>query len=189
VRTTVSASDLFLYGADYLSSTPAQLRATVRAWLGVTGKHRKSTRPAPRKPTAAPPPPMVADGGRGRALLASVADGIRTCAPTQLPPGFFWPTGASRSYAIAGHPAIALYATAGSGDSVLWMFTTWQDPPILSSPSTTVHRGSRAYDVYTAGGRIRQVAWHVGATRAWVTNTLRDTLTNAQMLALATSCR
>jgi hypothetical protein len=132
---------------------------------------------------------MVADGGRSRALLASVADGIRTCAPTQLPPGFFWPTGASRSYAIAGHPAIALYATAGSGDSVLWMFTTWQDPPILSSPSTTVHRGSRAYDVYTAGGRIRQVAWHVGATRAWVTNTLRDTLTNAQMLALATSCR
>jgi hypothetical protein len=68
------------------------------------------------------------------------------------------------------------------------MFTTWQDPPILSSPSTTIRHGGRTYDVYTSGGRIHQLAWRLGATRAWLTNTLRDSLTNAQMLAVAGAC-
>jgi LCP family protein required for cell wall assembly len=187
-RTTVSASDLVLYGADYLSATPSQLRATVRAWLGAKSPPPKPARPAQEKPASAPPPQLVADGGRGKALLASVANGIRTCAPTQLPPGFFWRSDSARSYAIAGHPAIALYATAGSGDSLLWMFTTWEDPPILSSPAATIRHGGRTYDAYTSDGRIHQLAWHVGASRVWLTNTLRDTLTNAQMLAVADSC-
>jgi LCP family protein required for cell wall assembly len=189
VRTTVSASDLVLYGADYLSATPGQLRATVRAWLGVKSPRPRTTRPAGPRATPAPPPRLYADGGRGRALLTSVANGIRTCAPAELPPGFFWRSDSARSYAIEGHPAIALYATAGSGDSLLWMFTTWQDPPILSSPTTTIRSGGRTYDTYTSGGRIHQLAWRVGASRVWLTNTLRDTLTNAQMLAVANSCR
>jgi hypothetical protein len=33
------------------------------------------------------------------------------------------------------------------------------------------------------------VAWRLGATRVWATNTLRDDLTRGQMLALATSCQ
>jgi LCP family protein required for cell wall assembly len=191
VRLTVTASDLVLYGADYVASSPAQLRATVRSWLGVSSaKHRPAKTTTPRRPTkAAPLPTLPSDGGRGASLVRSAANGIRTCTPTVLPPGFWWPSGASRAYAIAGHPAIALYATAGSGDSVLWMFTTWQDPPILDSPTATVHRAGRTYDVYTDAGHVHQIAWRVGATRAWITNTLRDTLTNPQMLALAASCR
>lgn len=188
VRTTVQASDLVLYGADYVSSSPEQLRATIRAWLGLRRPAPAHSK-APHRTVAASPPPMRSDGGEGRSLLAAAADGIRTCAPTELPPGFFWPTGAGRAYAIAGHPAIALYATAGSGDSVLWMYTTWQDPPILGEATSTLSRGGRTYDLYTAGGRLHQIAWSVGSTRVWITNTLRDTLTNAQMLALATSCR
>jgi len=190
-RTTIPVSDLFLYGADYLQATPSQLRSAVRAWLGVTTPRRPGGRPGARRPAAVPstPPRLVADGGRGRSLLASVANGIRTCAPTQLPPGFWWPSDAARSYVIAKHPATALYATAGSGDSLLWMFTTWQDPPILASPTTTIDRGGRSYDVYTDAGHIHQLAWHAGSTRVWLTNTLQDSLTNAQMLAVAGSCR
>ena len=90
---------------------------------------------------------------------------------------------------LAHHPATALYATAGSGDSVLWMFTTWDNPPILRGPTSTITRGGRRYDVYTAGGRLRQIAWRIGATRAWITNTLEDTIPNAQLIALAESCR
>jgi hypothetical protein len=133
--------------------------------------------------------PLVGDGGRGRTLLASAGNGIRWCAPTALPPGFSWHNDSVRAYTLARHPAIAVYATEGSGDSILWMYTTWHDPPILAGPSTTIRRGARSYDLYTAQGRIHQIAWRVGATRVWVTNTLRDTLTNSEMLALATSCR
>jgi LCP family protein required for cell wall assembly len=189
VRLTVTAQDEVLYGADYLAASPAELRSTVRAWLGAA-KRRASQRPASRRVTAAPAPARLSpDGGRGRGLLSSVGTGMRTCAPTALPTGFWWPNGAARSYKLAGHPATALSATKGSGDSVLWMFTTWNDPPVLRDPTTTVRRAGRSYDVFTAGGKIREIAWRLGATRVWITNTLRDTLTNAEMLALAASCR
>jgi LCP family protein required for cell wall assembly len=192
VRRTVSASEVVLYGADYLSSSPAQLRATVRAWLG-TARHRARTaRSSVRQRTSAAaraPVSLVPDGGRGRRLIASVANGIRTCTPTSLPPGFWWPSDAGRSYVLADHPATALYATAGTGDSLLWMFTTWHDPPILAAPSGKASRGGRSYDLYTVDGKLHQIAWRLGATRVWLTNTLRDRLTNAQMLALARSCR
>jgi polyisoprenyl-teichoic acid--peptidoglycan teichoic acid transferase len=190
VRGTVKAQDLVLYGADYLDASPADLRATVRAWEGIAASARHRTvHESGRQRAAAKPPDLAADGGAGRDLVAAVRNGIRTCAPTRLPPGFRWPAGASRSYAIAGHPAIALYASAGSGDSLLWMYTTWQDPPILDSPTSTIRRGARSYDLYTAAGRIHQIAWRIGGTRAWITNTLRDSLTNAQMIGLAASCR
>jgi polyisoprenyl-teichoic acid--peptidoglycan teichoic acid transferase len=188
-RLTVTASDLVLYGADYLASNPDQLRSTVRAWLGATSPRTSRAAATRRAPAAQPPVQVYPDGGRGRALIASVDTGMHTCAPTELPTGFWWPSGAARSYRLAGHPATALYATAGSGDSVLWMFTTWSNPPILRNPSSTIERGGRRYDVYTAGGRIREIAWRIGATRAWITNTLEDSLSNAQLIALAASCR
>lgn len=188
VRLTVQASSFVEYGADYVASTPAQLRTTIRSWEGVAGP-RPAHRTATRRSPAPPPPALTPDGGRGREILHSVRNGLRTCAPTGLPAGFFWPSHSARSYAIAGHPATALYATAGSGESLLWMYTTWSDPPILAAPTATVHRGGRALDVYTAAGRIHQIAWRIGSTRAWLTNTLRDSLTNAQMIQLAVSCR
>jgi LCP family protein required for cell wall assembly len=189
VRATVQATDFTEYGADYVASTPAQLRATIRAWEGIRSPRPRIKPPVAAPKTPPPPPALLPDGGRGRALLASVANGIRTCAPTGLPPRFWWPNNAARSYVLGHHPAIAAYATAGSGDSILWMYTTWDDPPILGTPSTTIRRGGRSFDVYTAGGRIHQVAWRIGGTRAWLTNTLRDTLSNRQMIALAASCR
>lgn len=187
VRMTVDAGDLVLYGADYLTASRAQLRATVRAWLGESTRARRTRHRAVER--AATGAVLLPDGGRGAALLASVGDGLRTCAPSALPPGFFWPTGAARSYTLAGHPAIALYATAGSGDSALWMYTTWASPPILRDPSGSLTRARRTYELYTEHGRLRQIAWRIGATEVWLTNTLQDRLTNAQMLALAESCR
>jgi polyisoprenyl-teichoic acid--peptidoglycan teichoic acid transferase len=188
-RTTLQADDLVLDGADYVASSPEQLRSTVRAWMGVRAPARAGVATAPARTPAVAPAALGADGGAGRALVASVRNGMRTCAPTELPQGYWWPSGAARSYALARHPAIALYASGGSGDSVLWMYTTWGDPPVLADPSTTVHRAGRAYDVWTSSGRIHQVAWRLGPTRVWITNALRDTLTNAQMLGLAASCR
>jgi LCP family protein required for cell wall assembly len=190
VRQTVAATPFVEYGADYLAATPEQLRLTVRRWEGVAPQHRRTRTPAAARPLPAPAStPLVADGGRGRALLAGVANGIRTCAPRALPSGFWWPADAARAYVLARHPAIALYATAGSGDSILWMYTTWDDPPILADPSGTLRRGGRAYDLYTSGGRIHEIAWRIGSSRIWITNTLRDALTSSQMIALASSCR
>ena len=191
VRITLQANDVVLYGADYVASSPDQLRATVRAWEGVKSPARPHPAAARKRRTTPAPPPtaLPSDGGGGRSLLASIENGIRTCTPTALPPGYRWPSGAARSYVLDHHPAIALYANGDPGDSVLWMYTTWDDPPILHNPSTSLRRGGRSYDVYTSGGKIHMIAWRVGATRVWITNSLRDNVGNADMIALAASCR
>jgi polyisoprenyl-teichoic acid--peptidoglycan teichoic acid transferase len=189
VRMTVQASSVVLDGADYVTASPKQLRATVRAWLGVPLRtNRVAAQPAPRR-LAIPSARLVPDGGVAGSILASVRNGIRRCTPNALPPGYHWPTGAARSYTLAGHPATALYATAGSGNSLLWMYTTWPAPPALAKASATLHRGGRQYQLYTEHRKLRQIAWRVGATQVWLTNTLQDSVSNAQMIALAVSCR
>ncbi len=191
-RETLQAQDLTLYGAFYLSATDAQRQTAVRA-LFAAPTHR-ATRSSKVSPAVSPVPRtepigLVPDGGVGERLLRSLVP-IRRCAPTELPAGYWWPTAEpARSYVLAGHPAIAAWATAGSGRSVLYTWTTWQDAPALASPTATLHRGSRAYSVWTEHGRIREIAWQQGPTRAWITNTLLDELSNAQMIGLAEGCK
>ncbi|MEZ5102519.1 MAG: LCP family protein [Thermoleophilia bacterium] len=132
---------------------------------------------------------VVDDGGVGRTLIEPLKPAMQRCALTALPPGFSWPSGAARAYELEGSPAIAAYATLSSGDSLLLMQTTLKDPPVLASPSRTVKRGGREYEIWFESGKVRQVAWRLGPTRAWLTNTLRNTLTGAQLLALAQSCK
>jgi LCP family protein required for cell wall assembly len=191
-RTTLQAQDLTLYGAFYLSATDAERATAVHALYAVPATKQRPGTATTTTPSTPPAPPAVAlapDGGTGERLLASQVR-IRRCAPTELPSGYWWPSEEPvRSYALGGHPAISAYATAGSGRSVLYMFTTWQDPPALASPTSTVAHDGRIYDVWTEGGHIRQIAWTIGPTRVWITNTLLDELSNPQMIGLAASCK
>jgi LCP family protein required for cell wall assembly len=187
VRLTVSGSDVVLYGADYVSAGESELKTAVARWLGV---RRPGAAKPPRQEAVSPPPALqlASDYGRAKELLRPLVPAMRRCVPTELPVGYRWPDGAARSYVLDGHPAIALYATAGSGRSALWTFTTWQDPPILDAPTATRQVGGREVEVWTDSGAIRQLAWRVGATRVWLTNTLQNELSPRVMLALARSC-
>jgi polyisoprenyl-teichoic acid--peptidoglycan teichoic acid transferase len=187
-RYTLPAHDLQLYGADYVEASPAQIRRAVRAWLGdstrrpaKTGRRTASGDKAQLQ--------LLSDGGAARGLLAATRQWV-PCTPTALPSGFYWPgTEAARGYRLAGHPAAALYATRGSGRSLLWMWTTWQHPPILDRTTTTVTRGGREYRLTTVAGRVHVVAWRIGDWRVWITNTLRDELPGRALLKLAATCR
>ena len=196
-RVTVEANGMMMNGISYLQATGAQKAAALKQW----SHPGSSAKPAPSKPkstrpraaTAHKPKPKLAalipDGGRGRALIAPLR-GLSRCAPSGLPAGYAWPAAdAARRYELAGHPAAAAYATAGSGRSVLWMFTSWQTPPILDDPTYATTVNGRRLEVWKESGRVRQVAWRIGGTRAWVTNTLRNELTGPQMLALAAGCQ
>jgi len=192
-RTTLQAQDLTLYGAYYLSATDEERQTAVQALFAgpshpSTGSKTTATTPAATKPPV-PAAALSPDGGEGERLIAPLVR-IQRCAPTMLPNGYWWPSDEpARSYALSGHPAIAAWATAGSGRSVLYTFTTWQDPPALDNPTTTVLHDGKSYDVWTEAGHIRQIAWRQGPTRAWITNTLLDELTNTQMIGLAASCK
>ena len=187
-RYTLPAQSLQLYGADYLEASPQQIRRSVRAWLGDTT--RRAAQPAHRTTSRAKAPvELVSDGGAARGLLAGTRQWV-PCTPTALPSGFYWPGAeAARSYRLAGHHAAALYATRGSGRSILWMWTTWQHPPILDRPTMRVRRGGRDYQLTVVAGRVHVVAWRIGEWRVWITNTLRDELSGHALLKLAETCR
>jgi polyisoprenyl-teichoic acid--peptidoglycan teichoic acid transferase len=65
--------------------------------------------------------------------------------------------------------------------------TDWRSPPILDNPSETRKINGRKFELFFDGDRLRLVAYRTDHAVYWVTNTLLQTLTNTQMLALAQS--
>ena len=67
--------------------------------------------------------------------------------------------------------------------------TTWKDPPILDDPTETrVDRVSgRKLELFYDGRNLRLVAWRTPTAVYWVHNTLLQSLSNRQMIAIAAS--
>jgi hypothetical protein len=65
--------------------------------------------------------------------------------------------------------------------------TTWQNPPILNSPTETRRVTGRRLEIYANAGKVSLVAWHTPRGVYWISNTLTDTLSGAQMVAIAAS--
>jgi polyisoprenyl-teichoic acid--peptidoglycan teichoic acid transferase len=67
--------------------------------------------------------------------------------------------------------------------------TTWKDPPALRDSSETREINGREYELHFDGDRLRMVAWRTNRGVYWLQNTLLQTLTEQQMMAIATSMR
>ena len=65
--------------------------------------------------------------------------------------------------------------------------TNWKAPPILDDPSETMRMRGRKYQLYYDGSRLRLVAWQTQRAVYWVSNSLSETVSNRQMLAIARS--
>jgi hypothetical protein len=65
--------------------------------------------------------------------------------------------------------------------------TTWQNPPILNSPSSTKMVNGKQLLLFTNGSKVTTVAWKTPRAVYWISNTLTDDLTNQQMVAIAAS--
>jgi LCP family protein required for cell wall assembly len=65
--------------------------------------------------------------------------------------------------------------------------TTWQNPPLLSSPAETRTVDGKKLFVYEQGGSITNVAWHTPQAVYWISNTLTTDISNQQMIAIAAS--
>ncbi len=64
---------------------------------------------------------------------------------------------------------------------------TWRDPPILDDPSETRTVGKRKLLLYFDGSRLRLVAWKTPHGVYWISNTLLESLSEKQMVAIARS--
>ena len=75
----------------------------------------------------------------------------------------------------------------GNGEYYGIQGTNWTAPPILDNPSEPRKMAGREYDLFFDGSRLRLVSWRTKRAVYWVSNTLLQTLTNAQMLDIARS--
>jgi LCP family protein required for cell wall assembly len=66
---------------------------------------------------------------------------------------------------------------------------TWKAPPILDDPDRTVTRGKRKLKLFYDGSRVRLVAWRTRKAVYWVSNTLAQSIGEAQMIEIAASLR
>jgi LCP family protein required for cell wall assembly len=84
---------------------------------------------------------------------------------------------------------IVMQRTNANGEYYGLQGTTWKDPPILDSPTEKRTVGGRQYELHFAGDRLRLVAWRTPKAAYWISNTLLQTLTGKQMMAIARSAR
>jgi len=65
--------------------------------------------------------------------------------------------------------------------------TTWDDPPILSSPAGSKTIDGRKLFLYKDGSKLTQVAWHNNGDAYWISNNLTENISNSKMLEIAAS--
>ena len=97
-------------------------------------------------------------------------DGLRFCCP-----------GCSAVYAAI--------QSAGLGEFYGVKGHTWMAPPILDDPDRTIRRGNRRFRLYYDGKRLRLVAWRTKRGVYWISNTLTQSIGEAQMIAIASSLK
>ena len=84
------------------------------------------------------------------------------------------------------YPAYVVVQYAGTlGQFYDIQGTTWTGAPQLASPGQTVRAFGRTYALYYDGAHLNLVSWREDHAVYWVRNTLTDSLTNTEMLALS----
>jgi LCP family protein required for cell wall assembly len=199
-RVVLPANSLLLGGTYYLESSDEDRRRAMLRWAypqalirlhrrDADSLRRQAARARATRSGGSAGAALVPDGGRMASLVAASGYRARRCAPSALPSGYRWGSHSPvRSYRLEGHPALARWASAGSGRSLLLMQTTWQEAPVLTAPSSSLRYRGRRYQLWYESGALRQLAWRMGETVAWLTNTLRNELSAATLLELAASC-
>jgi len=189
-------------GPSFVTATPEQIATTVNDFLyNDPAVHVRSGHRAPGRTAA-----VGAGPSPGPGLIPTPADdvGLETSASIGLRFALYAPrlrvatarsTDLVRAYTLrdeqnAAHHAYAISIARGLvGEYYGIEGTDWMHPPILAGVHQTRVVGRRSFDLYADGGHIRLVAWHTPTAVYWLNNTLRDSLTNQQMLAIAKSTR
>jgi polyisoprenyl-teichoic acid--peptidoglycan teichoic acid transferase len=184
-------------GATYVTASSTRVRELTQQFLGVQSTKGPRGTTAPRRPSRRRPRPLVdaTVAGRSQAQQARRANvGFPVSYPTKLT-GRAGYVDAPRVYSLRDidgrrHRAYRLVIRRGTiGEFYGIQGTTWREPPILRSPSEVRRVGGRPFELHYDGDRLRLVAWRTSKGVYWLSNTLLQTLSERQMLAIAASSR
>ena len=192
---------------SYVTASNATVKRLAQQFLGIEETEGPRGDGGPRrlkKPRRGGDPDggLFKDPGSGKALAVSTIKKAKRKDADRLP--IYYPTvflkgaaadQATRNYRIKApggkvERAYRMPIRAPIfGDFYGIQGTTWMNPPILASDSEERKRGGRTFELHYDGDRVRLVAWRTSKGVYWVSNTLRQTLTEDQMLAIARSTR
>ncbi len=132
--------------------------------------------------------------GQDQAIVASKGTPFPVYYPTKIAPGGQY-QGPGRPYRLRdlkgtkrrAYRMVVELPESGQYYGIQGM--NWLNPPILQKPDQKKTIRGRTYAEFFDGSHLRLVAFRVGGTVYWVSNTLTRDLTNKQMLGIAESLR
>jgi polyisoprenyl-teichoic acid--peptidoglycan teichoic acid transferase len=195
-------------GPDFVTITPQNLALTKQEFLHVkasTGarqlgrsatKQSKKARKRAQRRSPGLPSGVINDRLAAENLVAKASSRLSFplyYARARLARGSYSTDGSPRVYDIYDrqhkrYRAYRIVVNAGfDGQYYGIQGTSWKSPPILDDPSQEVEMRGRKYQLFYDGNRLRLVAWRTPRAVYWVSNSLSETLTNKQMLAISRS--
>ena len=196
-----------ILGKSYVTANGSAVHRVTKEFLGVQaskgprGLAKKRTggsshRHSSSSSSSTPGLFNTASLGKTQALkIAQGVRGIRIYYPTLGVNGSSFSINSPRAYKICG-PHGRCWAsfryvvqTGLIGEYYGLQGTTWMDPPILKSPDAIKKYGHRKLELFYDGDRLRLVAWRDKDAVYWVSNTLLQSLTKRQMIAIARTAK
>jgi hypothetical protein len=189
-------------GSSYVTADSTAVKKATREFLQVTGAKdsapsKKVVRVPGKKKKSASGLVDISGGGRQQALtVAKDARLIKIWYPRLGLPNSSFSVSSPRAYRICGPHGhcwasyrMVIAKTSALGEYYGLQGTRWKDPPILKSPSEIVNYKGHKFMIYKDGKRVRLVAWQTKDASYWISNTLLQTISKSDMLAIARSCK
>ncbi len=193
-------------GGSYVTSTPELEKKTLANFLHgdekvdlpATSSHASSSsssRHHHRHSSSGPSPAalgLVATTGESEAVSAALHVPFRVLYPT-----FQTAMGQQqtvRPYALRNvqgeikHAYVVVWQQNIEGGYYDFEGTDWTQPPLFKN-AREERLGSRTYKLIDDGEHIHVIGWNEGKLCYWLTNTLLEELSNAQMIAIAKSAQ
>jgi polyisoprenyl-teichoic acid--peptidoglycan teichoic acid transferase len=195
-------------GPEFVIASPQQIETSKQEFLHVkaskgsrqigrsAGKESKKAKRRAARRSPGLPSGVINDKVAAGNLVAKAARrvGFPLYYPrARLARGSYSTDGSPRVYDIYDghhrrHRAYRIVVSAGfDGQYYGVQGTDWKSPPILDDPSDEIPLAGRKYQVFYDGSRLRLVAWRTPRAVYWVSNSLSETLSSKQMLAIARS--
>jgi LCP family protein required for cell wall assembly len=191
-------------GGSFVTSTPALEKSTLEDFLGAhsapptaTSHARKHTAHGHRHSKAAPSPRALnlfptSSAGQSEAVKAAIEVPFRVLFPTLQ-------TGAAQQQMVRPYKLKDESGRPHHAYVIVWQQNTiggyydfegsdWLNPPLFAH-TRSERIGGREYKLVDDGSHIHVVGWRSGKVLYWVTNTLLEELSNAQMIAIARSAQ
>jgi LCP family protein required for cell wall assembly len=191
-------------GASYVTASATAVKKATSEFLNVGGVAKENDKPRERRSRRSKDRPKpeanlidISASGRQQALLvAKDSRLLKIYYPTLGVPHSSFSVTSPRAYRICGPHGhcwhsyrMVIVRNPLLGEYYGLQGTRWKDPPIIKSPTEVINYHGRRMMIFKDGPRVRLVAWQTKGGTYWISNTLLQTISKDEMIAIARACK